>query len=160
MHQPHSPVFNRNIYNTLIERYQLDFVFTYADALYFEVESFENASLDEAQRIVGLFNDSEFRTFWNERKQKERNEILNSLPIPYDADITEIIQTMSKKSEMLLIYDFIREFYKYPVPTNLIRMLDAYKIYLECKNIKVTPKEETKIYRPILDEEVPWDHKE
>ena len=51
---PHAPVFNRTIYNTLIERYQLDFVFTYADALYFRV-TFENASLDEIRRIVEMF---------------------------------------------------------------------------------------------------------
>ena len=159
MIQNHKPVFNRVIYNTLIERYQLDFVFTYVDALYFEVKSFENASLDEAQRIVGLFNDSEFRTFWNDRKQKERNEILSSLPVSYNIDITEIIQTISKKSEMLLIYDFIREFYEYPVPTNLIGMLDAYKIYLDCKNVEIR-QEAPKPFRPILDAEPTWDHEE
>ena len=137
MQQPHSPIFNRTIYNALIERHQLDFVFTQADVLLFNIESFKNASLDEIQHIVGLFNDSEFRTFWNEQKQKERNEILSSLPVSCDGNIREIIRTISEKSKMMLIYDFIREFYEYDVPTNVIGTLDAYKIYLEYQHITI-----------------------
>ena len=133
----HTPVFNRVIYNTLIERYQLDFVFTNTDALYFGVESFENASLDEISRILLSFDDPNFREFWNERKQNERNEILTSLPAPYDGDIMEIIQSLASREGLMLIYDFIREFYKHDLPTNIIGMLDAYKIYLECKNVPI-----------------------
>ena len=99
------------------------------------------------------------------KNKSERNEILASILAPYDGDITGIIRTISKRSEpmTLLIYDFIREFYEHAVPTKIIGMLDACKIYLECKNVTI-PEEggvsRGYAFRPILDEEVPWNHKE
>ena len=73
----------------------------------------------------------------------------------------EIIMTLASKYQgVLLIYDFIREFYAHKLtpPTNIIGMIDAYKIYLECQNVSIESSQRS--FRPILDEEVPWNHKE
>ena len=100
-------------------------------------------------------------------KTRRTKKDLGIVPGHYDGIITRLIRDKANKEGIMLIYDFIYELYdpqfRYygPLPANIIGILVVNKICLECENIPI-PESIIRpdAFRPVLDEEVPWNRKE